>query len=80
MIPFVQQFMNKFKTLIVSRRKNERIVINLRDTGEVIGVISVVQCNEDRAKISLSFPQSFEINREEIYESKMLDKTINLPQ
>lgn len=57
--------------LVLTRMREEQVVVIDRDTGKEIGRVALVKTNGDRAVLGFEFDQRFRILRTEIQDREM---------
>lgn len=63
--------------LVLTRGREEKVIVSDRETGEVIGTIRMIEAFEGRAKLGFEGfdPGRIGIDREEIYVRKQLGRS-----
>lgn len=65
------QLGKEFCMLVLSRKKNEQIVIPL-PTGELI-IIALVEIRGDKVRLGIEAPKEIEVHREEVFDAIQRD-------
>jgi carbon storage regulator CsrA len=60
--------------LVLTRKKNEVIVLSNKESGEVLGQVHILGSSNGQVRVGIDSPKTVLVDRYEIYEKKLLEK------